>query len=271
MKMKKIVLAMSLLLLWATQGWAVPVLQIGAPAEDSISGVYDDYSASLTDPTETDTALITGNTLVVAGVYQKDTIVSLGGQYSGGDDWTDFGLPADFSGRGAILIATVPEAQLATGTIELVINGVTISSFYQSTTNDVIQDAGLNGLANHAPTGADTSGYLFFDIGEFSKLVGTIVDFETETGSADGSIITMALDIDGFDWVHFDVMALETEVTTNGNKTKIDATVESNPFSHDVTWKDDGGGPDPQAVPEPGTIILVGFGLVGLAILRKKK
>jgi PEP-CTERM motif len=253
-KMKKTVLLISLVLLWTAQAWAVPTLQVGAPGGAG-EGTYADYVLSLSDPTETDTAVTYGNELLVAGLYASKDVVTLGGQ-STGDDWSAFGL-SDFNGHGAILIATVPESQVGTGSLTV----DSAPSFLYSANDSHFPN-------NHAPVGDPASAYFFFDIGDFSESVA-IPDFADESiGGKDGEIKSLALSITGFDWVHFDVMALQT---TDKN-TSITTTAENNPGSHDVTWKEDDGGADPQAViPEPGTIVLVGGGLVGLAFFRRKQ
>ena len=60
---------------------AIPVLQVGAPAGAGDTGMYADYQASTTDPTETNTAITENTTLYFAGVYGPNT-QNLGGQYT---------------------------------------------------------------------------------------------------------------------------------------------------------------------------------------------
>jgi hypothetical protein len=71
------ILALSL----SSAAYAVPVLQVGAPKAggDCSTGPYAPYISSLTNPTETDTALTSGNTICVAGVYQNQNVLNLGG------------------------------------------------------------------------------------------------------------------------------------------------------------------------------------------------
>ena len=102
--------------------FAVPVLQVGAPAGSSDSGIYADYIENLTDPTETPTAVTSGSTIYVGGVYQQKDVINLGGKYATGSDWSDFNGPADegglsfpsvFDGQGAVLMASIPALETA--------------------------------------------------------------------------------------------------------------------------------------------------------------
>ena len=94
---------------------------------------------------------------------------------------------------------------------------------------------------------------------------------ETESDTKNGEIKEFIIDVTGLDWIHFDVMALETHGDIVDLITTIDDTdLENNPGSHDLTWKyDDDGGED--EIPEPSTLVLLGLGLVGLAAYRRKK
>lgn len=246
--------------------YGVPVLQIGAPG-GSGEGTYANYTGSLTSPTESDTATTSGSTIYVAGVYQNNNILNLGGKFGTGSDWSaiDSAYPSDFNGKGAILLAAVPDGQRVAAVSSLQVNGN--SAFFSSDT--------LSGLFpdNHAPLKDDVSDFLFFDIGNFTNTAGAVPDFTTETGAADGQIKTLT--ISGFGnlvWIHFDALAIETSSQGNPRSPRIVSTIDNNPGSHDVTWKV-GGPPNVGGgnIPEPASLGLLGIGLLALSAVRRRK
>ncbi|MFZ5594965.1 MAG: choice-of-anchor N protein [Pseudomonadota bacterium] len=237
---------------FAGSTFAIPTLQVGAPGGIG-EGTYANYQSSLTNPIETDTAITFGNKIYVGGIYQSTDVLNLGGQYSTGDDWSDFGMPAAFDTHGAILIASVPNGAVGT----LTINGQ--SPFHTSATNSYFPN-------NHDPVKSAVSDFLFFDIGTFAKS-GTVPNFDSETGSDPGQIKTLMIATSGFQWIHFDVMALETKMKNGKPTTGLITGLENNPGSKDVTWKDSGG--PPFGIPEPSSHLLVGLGLLGLAFARR--
>lgn len=243
---------------------AINVLQVGAPAGTGDTGIYADYKPILTDPTEADTAVTYGSTIYVAGVYNNN-VLNLGGQFGMGGDWSSIvnnppsgTFPAVFDGKGAILVVSVPDGSLLDA-LGLTINAS--SSFYSSST--------LSNLFpnNHDPLKDSVADFLFFDIGDFAKNLNAVPNLVDETGSADGEIKSLTLGGTGnLDWIHFDAMAIET----SDQGRQIRTTWESNPASHDLTWKTSGGPPTSGPVPEPGTITLLGLGLLGAFFYRRR-
>ncbi len=257
--MRKIALLMIIAFALPTSAGAVPILQVGVP---NGSGGYVDYTDSGSDD---DTAFTTGDVIHVAGVraenQNKDSSLQLGGAYSGGSNWSSFdSLPAEFNSHGAILLVSVPDVGnddvTDYGDFKISVDGGSwLQAFYFSDSLSYFPN-------EHYPVKDNTADFLYFDIGNFSDNE-TVPDFALESGAAKGEIkvITFTLGSLSLDWIHFDVMALET--------TETKTTLQNNPGSHDVTWK--GGGSPPQAIPEPATMLLFGTGLIGAGIFSRKK
>jgi hypothetical protein len=99
-----------------------------------------------------------------------------------------------------------------------------------------------------------------FALGDFTQNDSPIADFIGEfptTGlhADEGQINVYEIDVSGADWFHFDLY----------DSTQSPTRAVFAPFSHDA----EGGGNPP--VPEPGTVALVGLGIVAFAASRRKK
>ena len=255
------IFAVAYALVASSVAWSVPVLQVGAPGGAG-EGAYANYVANSADPTETDTAITNGNTIYVAGIYQNNKVLNLGGQSGGGSDWGGVNSAyAVFNGKGAVIVAAVPEGFVSLAAANLKIGGA--SAFR---TSEILSGLFPN---NHDPLKDGVSDFLFFDIGNFAKNSGAVPNFADETGAADGEIKSLALaGTDGLDWIHFDVMALET---SSQGQTSIVTTIENNPGSHDVTWKTPGDEPGPDVpLPAPTPLALMGLGAALLGLGRRR-
>jgi len=254
--MKKTVMGLVLLLTFSSTSHAVPTLQIGVPGASP--GSYAPYVNS-SNPNETDTAITTGNIIVVGGV-QAQNAVHLGGAY-GGRDWStavNGTTPAAFDSHGALLLITYSADALASSSLKISTDGG--NSYHSS---DVAYSS-LFFPNEHSPLHDGTvSGYAYFDIGNFG-FAGTVANFADPGESpANGELKEILLQFTGINWAHFDVMALETKETGN-QEIRTTWNFENNPGSHDVTWHPN------TPVPEPGTVTLVGLGLAGLALYKRR-
>ena len=182
------------------------------------------------------------------------------------------------------LVASVPQGQ--TGSIT--INGATLLTTAGSNglgnpaTNadiDVLTNvSGVDGYStksfapdnfnNHYPFQNNVSDFVLYDVGSFSKDTA-VHNFDADSGDIDltntlGQEKTFAVDVSGFDSVHFDMYAYQTDLM-NGSGKKTQTSLVStwswviNPGSHDATFT------HTSVVPAPGALLLgsIGVGVVG--------
>jgi len=190
----------------------------------------------------------------------------------------------------ATLVASVPQGQ--TGAIT--INGATLLT--STGTNgpgnpaanadiDVLTNvSGIDGYStksfppdtfnNHNPFQNDVSDFVLYDVGSFSKSTD-VHDYDADSGNISlsntlGQEKTFAVTVSGFDSVHFDMYAYETDLVGNSSK-KVKTTFvdtwswDINPGSHDAAFI-----PGTPVVPAPGAMLLTSIGVVVVGWLRKR-
>ena len=158
-----------------------------------------------------------------------------------------------------MLIVSVPDG--TTGTI----TGLGDGDFY--TTKSLFLPTDLDTpLNNHYPFQDGVSDFWVYEIGEFTGAKTLVArDYDASTGTIGPESLGWRMEFDvsytGYPWIHFDVIGYVTTQKDRGprNPPLIESFWDINPGSHDVS------------VPEPSTVLLLGAGLVGFALLLRRK
>jgi hypothetical protein len=248
----------------ATSAHALPTFQVyidGATAADM--GGDEDTWFSAANPF----------TLVVVGAYGPHTVSLTKGT----------------------LLLSIPEGETGTVTFASLGDGIPTllrtagSGLYANPSGNANEEhltnvAGLDGydgrsnflpagltIPNHFPTGDGISDFLLYSVGSFSNTESNLFDY-----NADGGIVATAgtgeekryqVSFTGFTRVHLDLYGLEK--TRQGRTWQ--KTWDSNPGSHDATWKPGQPEPRPPVIPEPSTWGLMSLGLSGLGLKRWRR
>lgn len=184
------------------------------------------------------------------------------------------------------LVLAVPEGE--TGTVSIsnlnpldetptLLTAMTAFNPLGNANEDILSDvAGLDGydkkedfetfnMNQHAPTKDDLSDFVLYDLGDFGNTDSNLKNYNAEDGTittstAVGEQREYLVSIGGFSYVHFTVYGYD-QVCRGNSQWK------QNPPSHDATW-------DPPVerppVPEPATMLLFSFGMMGTGLLRRK-
>lgn len=153
------------------------------------------------------------------------------------------------------LVVSVPDAETGAFTIE----GLGTPSFYADTS---WMPAGAN-FNSHYPLQEGVSDFYLFSLGSFSNL-GPVNNYNADlpgsidigAGSGEQRQYTVTL-ATGFTTLHFDVFGLETDRL---GRNRYQASWDISPGSHDST----------HLVPEPGTFLLLGIGIIGVGLVVRR-
>jgi len=146
------------------------------------------------------------------------------------------------------VVIGVPKGQ----TGRLWIDGYEITGFSQAHPTDAFADLPNNSLYKHEPMGQ--ADFQMYELGLVNNQYANAYhyfDDDLEMVRGWGGEISVDVRVEGFEWVHLDAVG----VGVYDNITYV------NPYSHDAG-----------VVPEPGTLSLLGIGLLGMVpLLRRKK
>jgi len=116
-----------------------------------------------------------GSVIKVGAIYKNDKVLNIGGQFGAGEDWSDLGLGSVFDGKGAVLLASVPDGFGSTAFSSLTINGSLAFTWDEA-------DAFFPN--NHAPLHDDVSDFLFSTLATLRVTQGRFRTLTKRTTSA---------------------------------------------------------------------------------------